>query len=229
MTLRRTVLVTGANRGVGRAIAEALAAREGYQVLAAARDPQAAQETAQALGGDSIGIVLDLSRPERLAASVSEIEAAHGPIDILINNAGVLVDDDADWASPETLEYSLTVNARAPHALIAALGPGMKARGWGRIVNVSSEWGSFEQGLGGPAAYAVSKATLNAITVRAARALAPEVKVNSACPGWVRTRMGGGEATSTPAQGADTPVWLATLPDDGPTGGFFQNRSPLGW
>ena len=229
MTLRRTVLVTGANRGVGRAISDVLAAREGYRVLAAARDPQAAQETAQALGGDSIGVVLDLSRPERLAALVCAIEAAHGPIDILINNAGVLLDDDADWASPEALEQSLTVNARAPHALIAALGPRMKARGWGRIVNVSSEWGSFERGLGGPAAYAISKATLNAITVRAARALAPEVKVNSACPGWVRTRMGGAEATSTPAQGADTPVWLATLPDDGPTGGFFQSRRALDW
>ena len=229
MAIQRTVLVTGANRGVGRAIVEALARRPGYRILVAARTAEAAQETALAIGGDSIGVTLDLSQPERLAAWVEAIEADHGPVDILINNAGVLLEDDADWASPEVLEQTLIVNTRAPHALIAALGPRMKARGWGRIVNLSSEWGSFAQGLGGPAAYAVSKAALNAITVRAARALAPEVKVNSACPGWVRTRMGGAEATSTPAQGADTPVWLATLPDDGPTGGFFQNRSALAW
>lgn len=229
MTIQRTVLVTGANRGVGRAIVEILASLEGYTILAAARAPEAARETALALGGDCFGVTLDLSRPDALAAAVDDIEAEHGPIDILINNAGVLLDDDVDWASPEALELTLIVNTRAPHALIAALGPRMKARGWGRIVNLSSEWGSFAHGLGGPAAYAVSKAALNAITVRAARALAPEVKVNSACPGWVRTRMGGAEATSTPAQGADTPVWLATLPDDGPTGGFFQNRSALAW
>ncbi|MEO1000763.1 MAG: SDR family NAD(P)-dependent oxidoreductase [Pseudomonadota bacterium] len=137
-----------------------------------------------------------------------------------------MVDEDVD--GPE-LSATLAVNTVAPAALIGALGPGMAARGWGRIVNVSSGWGSFDEGLGGPAAYAISKAALNAVTVRGARALGPAVKVNAACPGWVRTRMGGAGADRAPEEGAETPLWLATLPDDGPTGGFFRDRSPIAW
>ena len=105
----------------------------------------------------------------------------------------------------------------------------MKARGWGRIVNVSSGWGQFSEGMTGPAAYAISKATLNAITLSAAAELGPEVKVNAACPGVVRTRMGGPHAEKSPEEGADTPVWLATLPDDGPTGGLYRNRELVAW
>ena len=105
----------------------------------------------------------------------------------------------------------------------------MKKRGWGRIVNVSSGWGAFDQGVNGPAAYAISKAALNAVTVSFAPVLGLDVKINAACPGWVRTRMGGQMAHRTPEQGADTPVWLATLPDDGPTGGFFRDRHLIDW
>jgi NAD(P)-dependent dehydrogenase (short-subunit alcohol dehydrogenase family) len=113
--------------------------------------------------------------------------------------------------------------------LIQVFGPAMKARGWGRIVNVSSGWGSFDEGLAGPAAYSISKATLNAVTFTFAPVLGPTVKINAVCPGWVRTRMGGQSATRSPEQGADTPIWLATLPDDGPTGGFFRDRQSIGW
>jgi NAD(P)-dependent dehydrogenase (short-subunit alcohol dehydrogenase family) len=105
----------------------------------------------------------------------------------------------------------------------------MKSRGWGRIVNLSSGWGSFDEGLAGPAAYSISKAALNAVTVSFARTLGPRVKINAACPGWVRTRMGGKAATRSPEQGADTPIWLASLPDDGPTGGFFRDRRSIDW
>jgi NAD(P)-dependent dehydrogenase (short-subunit alcohol dehydrogenase family) len=105
----------------------------------------------------------------------------------------------------------------------------MKERGWGRIVNLSSGWGAFAEGLEGPTAYSVSKAALNALTVSAAQALGTQVKVNAACPGWVRTRMGGAAAPRSVAEGADTPIWLATLPDDGPTGGFFRDRRRIEW
>ena len=105
----------------------------------------------------------------------------------------------------------------------------MKQRGYGRIVNVSSSWGNFSEGLEGPACYAISKAALNAVTVSCARELMPEVKVNAACPGWVRTRMGGDAADLSPEQGAETPVWLATLDEDGPTGAFFRNKTQLEW
>jgi NAD(P)-dependent dehydrogenase (short-subunit alcohol dehydrogenase family) len=105
----------------------------------------------------------------------------------------------------------------------------MITRRYGLIVNVSSDWGSFAEGLGGPGLYGVTKAALNALTVRLAKELRSAVKVNAMCPGWVRTRMGGKGATRTPAEAADTAVWLATLPEDGPTGGFFRGRKPIEW
>ncbi|HEX5871127.1 MAG TPA: SDR family NAD(P)-dependent oxidoreductase, partial [Longimicrobium sp.] len=116
-----------------------------------------------------------------------------------------------------------------PIRLIRALVPNMVARGYGRIVNVSSGWGSFAEGMGGPGAYGVTKAALNAMTVRLSNELPASIKVNAMCPGWVRTRMGGDAATRTPDEGADTAVWLATLPDDGPTGVFFRDRKPIEW
>ncbi len=107
--------------------------------------------------------------------------------------------------------------------------PGMNRRGYGRVVDVTSGYGSFSEGLGGPAAYAVSKAALNALTVRLSQEARGDVKVNAACPGWVRTRMGGSGAPKSVEEGADTIVWLATLPPDGPSGGLFRNRQPVPW
>lgn len=225
---RRTALVTGANRGIGRAIATALAER-GLRVIAAARTAAAAEATAETIGRDAVGAGLDLADPADLETRALALAEAHGPIDVLVNNAAVLLPGDGLGTTVAAMTESLTVNTIAPFALIRALGPGMRARGWGRIVNLSSGWGAFEEGFGGPAAYGVSKAALNAVTVQAAAALGRPVKVNAACPGWVRTRMGGEGATLSPAEGADTPVWLATLPDDGPTGGFFRDRRPIGW
>ena len=105
----------------------------------------------------------------------------------------------------------------------------MRERGWGRIVNVSSDWGSFHEGLEGPNAYGVAKAALNALTLALSRQLPPEIKINAMCPGWVRTRMTSSAAPLTPEQGADTAIWLATLDDDGPSGGFFRERKKLPW
>lgn len=116
-----------------------------------------------------------------------------------------------------------------PLRLIRALAPKMIERKYGRIVNLSSGWGSFAEGMGGPGLYGVTKAALNALTVRLSKEFPASVKVNAMCPGWVRTRMGGQGATKSPDEGADTAVWLATLPDDGPTGGFFRDRKPIEW
>jgi NAD(P)-dependent dehydrogenase (short-subunit alcohol dehydrogenase family) len=105
----------------------------------------------------------------------------------------------------------------------------MVAQGYGRIVNVSSGWGAFSDGVAGPGAYGVAKAALNALTVACARTLPNSVKVNAMCPGWVRTRMGGMSASRSPEYGADTAIWLATVGEDGPTGGFFRDRRPIDW
>ncbi len=229
MTATRTALITGANRGIGLEIARALAQRGDVRVLAAARTQDSADEAADAAGRGSTGVALDLSEPGAVQARADEIAETHGPVDILVNNAGVLINGDVLDMTPGDLNTSFAVNAAAPHALIRSLAPGMKARGWGRVVNVSSGWGSFDEGLSGPAAYSISKAALNALTVTAAQALGSSVKVNAACPGWVRTRMGGQAASRSPQEGADTPVWLAALPDDGPTGGFFRDRRLIEW
>lgn len=226
---RRTALVTGANRGIGLAVAKGLAAQGGIRVLAAARTANEAEKAAETIGSGATGVTLELSDPAKAGKRALDIQSEHGPIDILVNNAGILASGDALSVSPEDFVKSLQVNAASPFALINALGARMKQRGWGRIVNLSSGWGSFHEGLEGPAAYSVSKAALNAITVSAARALGPAVKVNAACPGWVRTRMGGENAPRSQVEGADTPIWLATLPDGGPTGGFFRNRKPIIW
>ena len=227
--ISRTALVTGANRGIGFAIAEALASDESIQVLAACRTVQKAEISAETIGNDSKGVVIDLSKPSTVSQQATAIEATHGPIDILVNNAGILVPGTGLEISPEDLTASLAVNTVAPFALIQVIGSKMKERGWGRIVNVSSGWGAFDQGVSGPAAYAVSKAALNALTVSFAAVLGLNVKINAACPGWVRTRMGGQMANRSPEEGADTPVWLATLPDNGPTGGFFRDRHLIEW
>ena len=123
----------------------------------------------------------------------------------------------------------MQVNFLAPLQLIRQLVPGMSTRGYGRIVNVSSGWGSFAEGLSGPAAYSISKAALNALTLSLANEVPPSVKVNSMCPGWVRTRMGGEAAPRTPEEASDTAIWLATLPDDGTSGGFYRDRKLIAW
>ncbi len=229
MSNPRTALVTGANRGIGFAIAKGLAARGGIKVLAAARRADDARAAAEQIGHGAVGVALDLSDPLQAETRAHAIATEHGPIDILINNAAILTPGSGLQTTTADLVESMAVNAMAPFALIRALAPGMKERGWGRIVNVSSGWGAFDEGLTGPAAYSISKAALNAITLSYASTLGRAAKINAACPGWVRTRMGGQAATLSPDEGADTPIWLATLPDDGPTGGFFRQRRLIDW
>ncbi|MGR3433945.1 MAG: SDR family NAD(P)-dependent oxidoreductase, partial [Shimia sp.] len=131
-------------------------------------------------------------------------------------------------ADPEGFRLSMEVMVNGPYDLIRQIGPAMVARGQGHVVNVSSGWGSFGEGLGGGGAYAIAKAALNALTVRTAQELSG-LKINAMCPGWVATRMGGAAAPRSPNEAADTALWLATLPTDGPSGGFFRDRRPIPW
>lgn len=216
----KTALITGGNRGLGRAIAAAL--RTDHRVVIGARDPEAGAQAAHDLAVEWVH--LDLEDPETYAPALRQIAG----VDVLINNAGVLIDTSLTH-DPLGFETSLQVMLHAPYHLIGACLPHMQARDWGRIVNVSSDWGSFAQGLEGPGAYGIAKAGLNALTRALPRDLPPSVKINACCPGWVRTRMGGPDAARSEAEGADTPLWLARLPDDGPTGGFFRDRQPFAW
>lgn len=128
----------------------------------------------------------------------------------------------------ETFVQALDINTVGPFRTCQAFVPAMVERGYGRVVNVSSGGGSFGEGLG-PAAYAVSKAALNALTVKVSQALRGDVKANAMCPGWVRTDMGGSGAARSTEEATDTLVWLATLTSDGPNGGFFRGRKPIPW
>jgi NAD(P)-dependent dehydrogenase (short-subunit alcohol dehydrogenase family) len=225
----KTALVTGANRGIGLAIAAGLNRLGGIKVLVGSRRAEDGENAAGTLGGNAISVPLDLSHTEDLRRQVRNIVDVHGSIDILVNNAGVLEPGNILEIESDQLNHSLQVNFLAPLALIRELVPGMNARRYGRIVNVSSGWGSFAEGLSGPAAYSISKAALNALTLSLSKDLPKNVKINSMCPGWVRTRMGGEAAPHTPEEGADTAIWLATLPDDGPSGGFYRDRRLIEW
>jgi NAD(P)-dependent dehydrogenase (short-subunit alcohol dehydrogenase family) len=229
--MKRTVLVTGANRGVGLAIARQLA-ELGNSVLLGSRDLKAGEDAAKSLRRldlDVAPVHMDLTDAATIDAAINDIEKSGRQVDTLVNNAGVLHEKPLLELTDAEIGDSIAVHLTGPLRLIRALVPNMVARGYGRIVNVSSGWGSFAEGMGGPGAYGVTKAALNALTVRLAKELPSAVKVNAMCPGWVRTRMGGQGATRTPDEAADTAVWLATLPDDGPTGGFFRDRKPIKW
>ncbi|NRB35053.1 MAG: SDR family NAD(P)-dependent oxidoreductase [Rhodobacteraceae bacterium] len=218
---KRCALVTGGNRGIGLAIAQGLVGQE-MDVVIGARDADAGTTAAKQIGARSI--ILDVSDPDSIERACDQL----GPVDVLVNNAGVL-GSGAVLDDPAEFSMSIAVMVAGPYLLMHHLVPGMRDRGYGRVVNLSSGWGAFSDGLEGPASYGVTKAALNALTVAAARTLPDHVKVNAMCPGWVRTRMGGAGATRSPKEGADTAIWLASLGADGPTGGFFRDRKPIDW
>ena len=239
---KRVALVTGGNRGIGYAIGRSLAQR-GITVILGVRDPGKGATACSRLQGEDLDVnfeLLDVTDEDSLQTAVKHIQAQFERLDILVNNAGILI-DSAETAldiSRSTVEKTLQTNVVGPLMLCQNCIALMKAGGYGRIVNMSSTLGSLSEivdpdsayaGVGTPA-YRLSKAALNAITTLIAKEVRDDnILVNSACPGWVRTDMGGDQAPLTPEQGADTPVWLATLPDGGPTGGFYRERTRIPW
>ena len=232
----RIALITGGNRGIGRAIAEQLGA-QGISVIIAARQLAQAQTVASELreqGCAADAVQLDVDDESSRVQAVKSSIAAHGRIDILVNNAGVALDKWVPTAELDlqALRATMETNLYAPLRLCQLVLPGMRERGYGRIVNLSSELGSLsESAMGSSAAYRSSKTALNMLTRLLALELkdAGDVLINAAAPGWVKTELGGDDAPRSPAEGADTPVWLATLPAGGPNGGFFRDRQPYPW
>src|SRR5688572_13779550 len=227
---RRIAVVTGANRGIGLEICRQLA-QAGMHVILTARDEAKGKAAAKKLGVESRP--LDVDSDESVKAFARWIKDAHGRCDVLVNNAGVMLDPRGSRvpdAKIGTFRETLETNLLGPLRMIQAILPLMKKQDYGRIVNISSGQGQLsDMGVGTPA-YRVSKTALNALTrTTAAELHGRGILVNAMCPGWVRTDMGGPSAPRTVEQGADTAVWLATLPDDGPTGGFFRDRQPIAW
>lgn len=221
----RTALITGGNRGLGLAVCRQLAAR-GHRVWLGARDVAKGRAAARTLRGDVEVVALDVADADAPARAF----AAIGPVDVLVNNAGVHYDDwqnaiGADWT---IVREAFATNLFGAWRCAQCWAPAMKNARWGRIVNVSSEAGSLAQMGAGTPAYATSKAALNALTKILADELASTgVLVNAVCPGWTATDMGGGGRPVE--EGAAGIVWAATLPDGGPTGGFFRDGRPLSW
>jgi NAD(P)-dependent dehydrogenase (short-subunit alcohol dehydrogenase family) len=226
--------VTGANRGLGREIVSELAAR-GHIVILGARDLRKGHAVAAELGGRGLRVVareLDVTEHKTIDRLAASIDAQFARLDMLVNNAGIEDELPAPVveADLEAVKKVLETNFFGAWRLAKAFVPLMRRNGYGRIVNVSSGMGQLASMRCSSPGYRVSKTALNALTRMLAAELAgTNILVNSVCPGWVRTDMGGRDAIRSVKEGADTPVWLATLPDGGPTGGFFRNRQLIPW
>jgi NAD(P)-dependent dehydrogenase (short-subunit alcohol dehydrogenase family) len=226
----RVALVSGANRGIGREVVRQLAERNIITILGSL-DEEKGRVAVEGLGDVRVRR-LDVINEKGIQTLVREVEEEFGRLDILVNNAGISI----DWgqrgvnADLDVVRETLAVNLFGAWRLCEAFVPLMQRNRYDRIVNISSGMGALNDMGGGSPAYRVSKTALNALT----RILAAELRgwgilVNSVCPGWVRTDMGGSGASRSVQEGADTPVWAVTLPNNGPTGGIFRNRRLISW
>lgn len=242
MTERQKIaVVTGANRGLGFETARQLA-KQDYLVVLTGRREKEITAAADRLRKEGLAVdhrFMDVTDDGSIEGLATYLERQYGRVDVLVNNAGAFFESSAARGSrsPSSLETprdillkTFDTNTAGAFVVAVTLIPLMQKNGYGRIVNVSSGMGAITEMTGQWPGYRISKAALNAVT----RILADElkdtrIKVNSVCPGWVRTDMGGRDATRSIEEGVDTIVWAATLPDDGPTGGFFRDRKPASW
>jgi NAD(P)-dependent dehydrogenase (short-subunit alcohol dehydrogenase family) len=234
----KIAVVTGGNRGMGFETCRQLA-RRGARVILTSRDPAKGEAAAGRLRGEGLDVrhhQLDVADDASIGRLAEFIRSEFGRLDILVNNAGIVRGKDEPReramrtfeATAAGLREVLATNLIGPFLLCQTLIPLME--GHGRVVNVSSGMGQLSEMGSGLPAYRISKAGLNALTrVFASELEGSGIKVNAACPGWVRTDMGGAGAARSVEEGVATTIWLATLPDDGPSGGLFRDRKPIPW
>ncbi|MFB2836807.1 SDR family oxidoreductase [Floridanema evergladense] len=234
---KKLAVVTGANRGIGFETCRQLA-KKNIPVILTSRDEfkgKAAAEKLESEGLEVSSYPLDVTNAESVEKLAQFIRDRFGKLDILVNNAAIALDFSAEGstvfqAKVSTIQQTIKTNLYGPLLLCQALIPLMQINNYGRVVNVSSGAGQLQEMKSGYPAYRMSKTALNSLTKMFAYELeGTNILVNSVCPGWVKTDMGGPNAPRTTEQGADTIVWLATLPDDGLTGGFFRDRQPIPW
>jgi NAD(P)-dependent dehydrogenase (short-subunit alcohol dehydrogenase family) len=227
----RVALVSGGNRGIGLEVCRQLS-EQGVTVVIGSRDEERGRAAAEGLEGDVVPHQLDVADAGSVDRMAAFLEDRFGRLDVLVNNAAISNDDgqrgvDADF---DRVKEALEANLFGAWRLCEVAIPLMRRNGYGRIVNVSTGLAALEDMGGGSPGYRVSKTALNVLT----RILASELRgsgilVNAVNPGWVQTEMGGSGATRSVEEGAEALVWAATLPNSGPTGGFFRDRSPVSW
>ncbi|MEM8890364.1 MAG: SDR family oxidoreductase [Bacteroidota bacterium] len=231
---QKIALITGSNRGIGLEVLRQLC-EKGYHCILTSRKEADGQKAMESLASFSQQLsyhILDVNEEESVAKIKAFVEKEFGQLDVLVNNAGWNYDygQKPTTVDLQTVMDTLNTNLMGPWRMCQAFIPLMKKQGYGRIVNVSSGSGAIDNMTSETPAYGLSKTALNVLTIK----LADELKgsgilVNSVCPGWVRTKMGGANAPRSVEEGADGIVWLATLPNDGPSGGFFRDRQPIPW
>lgn len=229
----KLAIVTGANRGMGRAVSEKLASLNIHVVMVGKNKAQLDNEV-KILRDKNLSVepyALDLQNESATNQFIKYISEKHGYLDILINNAGIYIQEDNHLSLDEDImKKTFEINTHAPYRLMKGLLPLMFKHGYGRIVNVSSGLGSFEGCSLSCPAYCVSKVSLNMLTKLFSKDTeGTNVKINSICPGWVRTDMGGPNAPRTIEQGISGMLWAATLDENGPNGGFFRDAKAIDW
>ncbi len=230
----RVALVTGAYRGLGLETVRQLV-HKGYQVVLTARKTAAGRAAVEQLMNEGLKVIyhdLEVNDFESIKALAQYLEQSFGKLDVLVNNAGIHYDLGNDVLDPDwqIIQEAMDTNYLAPWKVVVGLMPLLKKSDNARIVNVSSGAGSLADVTPGTPAYSASKAALNMLTIQISDAIKDlNFKVNSVCPGWVRTDMGGPSAPRSIEEGALGIVWAATLHEDGPTGGFFRDGQPIAW
>ncbi|TGK04866.1 SDR family NAD(P)-dependent oxidoreductase [Leptospira semungkisensis] len=230
---KKIAIVTGASRGIGEEVSKELA-KEGVHIVCVSRKKEDSQKTVDFIlknGGSAEAFALDVSDPSAIQEFLSTVISKFPRIDILVNNAGIYLDKGSiQDTTLEMLQGTLNVNLIGPFLLSQKILSQMKKNGYGRIVNVSSGMGQLYDMSSGYAAYRISKTALSALTrILHAEAGSPNIKINSVCPGWVRTDMGGPGASRSVEKGAETIVWAALLNEKGPSGVFLRDKKEIPW
>lgn len=230
----KVALVTGGNRGIGYELVKQLALK-GFKVILASRDPEKGHKAVQQLRESNLDVSfvpIDVDNQESINQASTTVNERYGRLDVLINNAGVYLDENKKLVvmDPSILEKTMATNFFGVYHMIRSFIPLMEKQGYGRIINVSSEYGAMsEMSHPGVGAYKLSKFTLNGLTRLLAAEIHGDIKINAVDPRWVSSDMGGPSASRTPKQAAESILWLTTIGPEGPSGGFFRDGIRIDW